>query len=101
MWFATRNDGLYMVDGSNVVHYGIQAHFNGSDVQSIVFDEKSNTWLGTSYGLFMISKGGDRIISYGLNESLQVQQFTPRCVTSVGKYVCLGGVSGIALFPSG
>ena len=49
----------------------------------------------------MISKGGDRIISYGLNESLQVQQFTPRCVTSVGKYVCLGGVSGIALFPSG
>lgn len=101
VWFATRNDGLYMVDGSNVVHYGIQAHFNGSDVQSIVFDEKSNTWLGTSYGLFMISKGGDRIISYGLNESLQVQQFTPRCVTSVGKYVCLGGVSGIALFPSG
>ena len=35
-----------------------------------------------------------------MNESLLVQQFTPRCVTSMGRYVCLGGVSGIALFPS-
>lgn len=100
VWFATKNDGLYVVNGEEVIHYGIQTHFNGSDVESIVFDDHLNAWLGTSYGLFLITKGGGRIISYGMNESLQVQQFTPRCVTSLGEYVCLGGVSGIALFPS-
>lgn len=100
VWFATRNDGLYVVNADKTVHYGIQTHFKGSDVQSIVFDDNSNAWLGTSYGLFLITDGGERIISYDMNESLLVQQFTPRCVTSMGRYVCLGGVSGIALFSS-
>ena len=100
IWFATKSEGLYIIDGDNLKHYGQQDNLRSNDVESIVFDRNGNAWLGTSYGLSLLKNGSSDIISYGMNESLQVQQFTSRCTAATGDFICLGGVSGIALFPS-
>ena len=100
VWFATRSDALYVLGKDKLTHYGPEESSLREDVESIVFDPAGNAWLGTSYGLSLIPSSRERVITYGLNESLQVQQFTARCATAVGEYVSLGGVSGIALFSS-
>ena len=100
VWFATRSEGLYVIAGDNLKHYEQKDNLRSNDVESIVFDKNGNAWLGTSYGLSLLKNGSSDIISYGMNESLQVQQFTSRCTAATGDYICLGGVSGIALFPS-
>ena len=100
-WFATGNDGIYVLDGETLSHYGRQDGLSSPDVESVVFDRAGNAWLGTSYGLSLVRKGDRRISSYKLSESLQVQQFTARCAVAAGDFVCLGGVSGLALFASG
>ena len=100
VWFATHSDGLYVLEEGKLTHYGPDENHLSQDVESIVFDPAGNAWLGTAFGLSLIPAGRDKIISYGLSESLQVQQFTSRCATAVGEYVSLGGVSGIALFSS-
>ena len=100
VWFATRSEGLYVISGDKLKHYGQNDNLRSTDVESIVFDKKGNAWLGTSYGLSLLKNGSSEIISYGMNESLQVQQFTSRCTAVTGDFVCLGGVSGVALFPS-
>lgn len=99
-WFATRSDGLFILAADQLIHYGPEEDKLSQDVESVVFDPEGNAWLGTSYGLSLIPADRGKIISYSLNESLQVQQFTSRCAVSTGEYVCLGGVSGIALFDS-
>lgn len=100
VWFATRNEGLYVIRNSETTHYGISNNLRSNDIESIVFDRKGNAWLGTSYGLSLIKTGDSRVITYGMSESLLVQQFTSRCTAAVGDYISLGGVSGIALFAS-
>lgn len=100
IWFATRNEGLYVLRNNDITHYGINNNLRSNVIESIVFDKKGNAWLGTSYGLSLIKAGDSRIITYGMSESLQVQQFTSRCTAAIGDYISLGGVSGIALFAS-
>ena len=100
VWFATREDGLYVLDKETLTHLDIQDNLLSPDVESIVFDREGNAWLGTSYGLSLVRKQDRRISSYKMSESLQVQQFTPRCAAATGDFVCLGGVSGLVLFAS-
>lgn len=100
VFFATRNHGLYILNAGKLSHYSRAENLMSPDVESIVFDSKGNTWLGTSFGLSLLTHKDHRVCTYNLNESLQVQQFTSRCAVAVGDYVCLGGVSGIALFAS-
>lgn len=99
-WFATGNAGLYVLDGETLTHFGRQDNLPSPDVESVVFDPEGNAWLGTSYGLSLVRKEDRRVSSYRMSESLQVQQFTPRCAAATGGFVCLGGVSGLALFAS-
>ena len=100
VWFATRTEGLYVLENDSLTHYGPEENNLNQDVESVVFDPRGNAWLGTSFGMSLIPADRRGIISYGLNESLQVQQFTSRCAVATGQFVSLGGVSGIALFSS-
>lgn len=99
LWIGTSSKGLLRCRGNEVVNeYSIRNGLGSNDVASIAADPEGNVWVGTSYGLSVVTKRFDKPITYYQGRWMDTQQFCKRSAGSHSGRMFFGGNMGLAFF---
>lgn len=99
LWIGTSSIGLLRCRGNEVVNeYSVKNGLGSNDIASIVADPEGNVWVGTSYGLSVVTKRFDKPITYYQGRWMDTQQFCKRSAASHSGMMFFGGNMGLAFF---
>ena len=99
MYFSEQNSGFYQMNlqtgtWDKIVDGGLA----NQEVESILADNKGNLWLGTDKGLLQYNLAEKTIKSYGQEDQLLQNQFSPNAVFDDGMYLYFGSTHGLVSF---
>lgn len=99
LWVGTASGGLLRCAGDTLLReYSVRNGLGSDDVSSLAADEKGNVWVGTSYGLSVVTDRFDNPITYYQGRWMNTQQFCRRSAASHAGRIFFGGNMGIAFF---
>ena len=99
LWVGTCSKGLLRCEGGRVIkEYSVKNGFGSNDIASIAADKEGNVWVGTSYGLSVVTKRFDKPITYYQGRWMDTQQFCKRSAASHSGRMFFGGNMGLAFF---
>ena len=99
LWVGTCSKGLLRCDGGMIVkEYSVKDGLGSNDIASIAADGEGNVWVGTSYGLSVVTKRFDKPITYYQGRWMDTQQFCRRSAASHSGRMFFGGNMGLAFF---
>ena len=99
LWIGTSSKGLLRCRGKEVVNeYSVKNGLGSNDIASIAADPEGNVWVGTSYGLSVVTKRFDKPITYYQGRWMDTQQFCKRSAASLSGRMFFGGNMGLAFF---
>lgn len=101
LWVGTSVKGLLRCAGNSLVRkYSVSDGLGSNDVSSLAADDKGNVWVGTSYGLSVVTDRFDNPITYYQGRWMDTQQFCRRSAASHSGRMFFGGSMGLAFFMS-
>ena len=99
LWVGTSSKGLLRCDGGRIVkEYSVKDGLGSNDIASIAADGEGNVWVGTSYGLSVVTTRFDKPITYYQGRWMDTQQFCRRSAASRSGRMFFGGNMGLAFF---
>ena len=99
LWIGTSTKGLLRCRGNELIkEYSVKNGLGSNDIASIAADSEGNVWVGTSYGLSVVTKRFDKPITYYQGRWMDTQQFCKRSAASHSGRMFFGGNMGLAFF---